>query len=89
MNLAQTTKIVKMPSVYIVNVKVNYSILQCSINRIETVAPSCSDGVKNGDEEGIDCGATCGKSCNGKYCQKGANCWSGVCNSKKICAGRH
>jgi len=52
------------------------------------VAPACNDGVKNGDEEGIDCGIACKKNCNGKKCQKGADCWSGVCDSKKICAGK-
>jgi len=88
MNLAQTTQPVKVPSVYTVIVKVKYSKLPCIIDIVVIVAPRCDDGVKNGDEEGIDCGATCGKSCNGKYCQKGADCWSGVCNSKKTCAGK-
>lgn len=26
-------------------------------------APTCTDGVQNGTEEGIDCGAVCGRSC--------------------------
>jgi hypothetical protein len=26
-------------------------------------APSCSDGIKNGDEQGVDCGGSCEKLC--------------------------
>ncbi|NME72031.1 di-heme oxidoredictase family protein [Flammeovirga aprica] len=28
------------------------------------VLPTCSDGIKNGDEEGIDCGGSCSEVCN-------------------------
>jgi hypothetical protein len=31
--------------------------------RASNPAPSCSDGVRNGTEEGLDCGAVCGVSC--------------------------
>ena len=30
-------------------------------------APTCSDGIQNQGEEGIDCGAVCGISCEEKY----------------------
>lgn len=30
-------------------------------------APTCSDGIQNQGEEGIDCGAVCGISCEQKY----------------------
>jgi len=30
-------------------------------------APTCSDGVQNQNEEGVDCGAICGISCEQKY----------------------
>jgi hypothetical protein len=30
-------------------------------------APTCSDGIQNQNEEGIDCGAVCGISCEQKY----------------------
>lgn len=33
-------------------------------------APSCSDGIQNQGEEGIDCGAVCGISCEQKYLKK-------------------
>ena len=72
-----------------VNVKVNYSTISCSKDIVVIIAPSCNDGVKNGDEESIDCGIACKKNCNGKKCLQATDCWSGVCNSKKICAGRH
>ncbi|MEK7478597.1 MAG: hypothetical protein AAB626_01575 [Patescibacteria group bacterium] len=31
------------------------------------IAPTCSDGIQNQTEEGIDCGAICGISCEQKY----------------------
>ncbi len=30
-----------------------------------TPEPSCSDGIQNGDEQGIDCGGSCPNSCGG------------------------
>jgi hypothetical protein len=30
-------------------------------------APSCSDGLKNGDEQGIDCGGSCLKLCQNNF----------------------
>lgn len=45
-------------------------------------APSCSDGVANGDERGVDCGGSCGAGCpTGAGCQAGGDCLSGVCDS--------
>jgi hypothetical protein len=52
-----------------------------------TCQPSCSDGVLNQDERGIDCGGTCLLPANGsKTCPAGApcgspaDCTSGFCN---------
>ena len=43
-------------------------------------APSCMDGVKNGDESDVDCGgATCTKCGDGKECKAGADCASAAC----------
>ena len=88
-NFAQTKQIVKVASVYIANVKVNCLIIPRSIDIVVIIAPSCNDGVKNGDEEGIDCGIPCKKNCNGKKCLQATDCWSGVCSSAKTCSGRH
>ncbi|WP_437720106.1 hypothetical protein [Sorangium sp. So ce861] len=42
--------------------------------------PTCSDGVKNGDESGVDCGTTsCPRCPPGRGCRTGADCTSGVC----------
>ncbi len=47
-------------------------------------APSCFDGIKNGDETDIDCGGTpntpayCG-ACSGSVCAMSGQCSSGVC----------
>lgn len=39
---------------------------------------SCSDGIKNGTETGVDCGGSC-KGCGGVPCGKNADCASSVC----------
>lgn len=45
-------------------------------------APSCSDGVKNGTETGVDCGGgTCSVCAPGQTCNVGPDCSSGHCTS--------
>ncbi len=47
------------------------------------LAEGCSDGVKNGDETGVDCGGTCApaKRCaDGAACRSGNDCASSACN---------
>ena len=47
-------------------------------------APSCGDGVQNGDERGVDCGGACGANCGlGAPCGSGGDCAFGVCASGK------
>ena len=42
--------------------------------------PTCSDGVKNGREAGVDCGTiSCPRCEPGQGCRTGADCKSGVC----------
>src|ERR1700722_11435598 len=50
-------------------------------------APTCSDGIKNGQETDTDCGGpTCGATCAiGSGCLSGADCSSGVC-SNSVCS---
>jgi len=46
------------------------------------VAPSCSDGKKNGLETAVDCGGgTCAGCATGKACVSNSDCDSGVCAS--------
>jgi hypothetical protein len=46
--------------------------------------PSCSDGVKNDDETGVDCGLdSCGPCPDGGGCKKPEDCMSGVCKIGK------
>ena len=48
--------------------------------------PTCTDGIKNGDETDIDCGgATCVKCTGTKKCKMGTDCKSGVC-AAGVCA---
>ena len=42
--------------------------------------PSCSDGIKNGNETDVDCGGTCPPCGTGQGCGVGADCTSGVCS---------
>jgi hypothetical protein len=46
---------------------------------------SCSDGIKNGSETGIDCGGTCGQCGPGKPCLAGTDCQFGVCKADGTC----
>jgi len=45
--------------------------------------PACDDGVKNGNETGIDCGGTCGKCDDNTACNVAADCKSDVCSGGK------
>jgi hypothetical protein len=46
-----------------------------------TPAPTCSDGIKNGNETDVDCGGgTCPACATGKQCLVAADCVSGNCS---------
>jgi hypothetical protein len=45
------------------------------------VGSACGDGLKNGDETGVDCGGSC-KKCIGEFCGVGSQCLSGFCSKK-------
>jgi len=49
------------------------------------VGPTCSDGLRNGDETDVDCGGGCGRCAIGRACRDGADCASGACNAGHIC----
>jgi len=55
---------------------------------------SCSDGVKNGTETGVDCGGSCSdaptnQACpSGDICYTATDCQSGECNSSDTCVQR-
>ena len=54
--------------------------LVCAPTTLTCVAATCSDGLKNGDETGIDCGGSCPSLCgNGMGCSSASSCESGVC----------
>jgi len=44
-------------------------------------APTCVDGVKNGDETDVDCGGSCPKCAYNKTCLGNNDCVSGLCAS--------
>lgn len=44
-------------------------------------SPTCSDGVKNGSETGVDCGGSCQPCANGQTCASGNDCASAICTS--------
>jgi hypothetical protein len=57
----------------------------CTSNICET--PNCNDGIRNGNEAGIDCGGSCvpSKLCgSGSTCNHAFDCISGVCTGN-IC----
>jgi len=51
---------------------------------VDVSAPSCEDGVQNGDETGQDCGGDCAPCALGVGCEEGADCESGFCTGN-IC----
>jgi len=52
----------------------------CNTSTKKCTAPTCSDGVKNGQESDIDCGGSCPAKCNaGKKCSVDTDCQSGAC----------
>jgi hypothetical protein len=58
------------------------------------VAPSCSDGVQNGDETGVDCGGACAALTKPQLCPVGdgcdtaTDCVTGLCTAGHICGYR-
>ena len=58
-----------------------------SLNGCYSSDPTCSDGVKNGAETGVDCGGgTCPTCGTGGGCGSGSDCTSGVCKDS-VCQG--
>jgi hypothetical protein len=53
----------------------------CDPATLTCSAPTCGDGVQNGDETDTDCGGSCGATCtDGEACDDAADCVSGVCD---------
>jgi hypothetical protein len=50
----------------------------CKGNPKKCQAASCSDGIQNEGETGIDCGGPCG-ACNGTACMNNSDCASNTC----------
>jgi hypothetical protein len=48
-------------------------------------APSCTDGLKNGNETDTDCGGSCGGCGLGKVCTAASDCQSSVCGANARC----
>ncbi|MDF1566083.1 MAG: hypothetical protein P1V51_23820, partial [Deltaproteobacteria bacterium] len=60
----------------------------CDPSSSACAAPSCTDGVRNGDETGTDCGGDlCGTCTQSQGCASGSDCASGVCDPvTSLCA---
>lgn len=52
----------------------------------ETAPPSCTDGMRSGDETDVDCGGSCARCKAGRGCGRNDDCESKVC-SGGACAG--
>lgn len=50
------------------------------------LAPSCGDGVLNGQESDLDCGGPCDSCVAGSKCQINGDCDSKVCLATNVCA---
>jgi len=51
----------------------------CSTTSEVDSGPSCTNGLKDDGEEGLDCGGTCPAKCTGEVCMSNAECGSGSC----------
>jgi hypothetical protein len=49
------------------------------------LAPTCTDGIKNGSETDVDCGGTCGACGDTKSCAVPGDCVSNLCTSN-VCS---
>jgi hypothetical protein len=51
--------------------------------------PTCTDGLQNGSETGIDCGGACPRCATGLGCSTASDCASGLCSEGTCgtCAG--
>ena len=50
----------------------------------DAAVPTCSDGIKNSDETGVDCGGHCGKCAAGNGCLVDGDCQF-ACRSDRTC----
>ena len=51
----------------------------CSTTSEVESGPSCTNGLKDDGEEGLDCGGVCPAKCTGAVCMSNAECGSGSC----------
>jgi hypothetical protein len=45
------------------------------------IVPTCTDGIKNGNETSVDCGGACPPCTNGQGCVTPGDCASGLCSA--------
>ncbi len=53
----------------------------CNGSPLRCQAPSCSDGVRNGDETDVDCGGNCQPCADGLGCIVVTDCLNGTCTN--------
>lgn len=58
----------------------------CSQKTKLCVPTSCTDGIRDGNETGVDCGGSCGKCANGILCAVASDCASGFSNGTNCVA---
>jgi len=78
---------VSVSSIVAILASVALFVPACSSTNEETPSgPSCTNGVKDENEEGTDCGLACPAKCTGAGCAADAECSSGKCNPDGKCA---
>lgn len=58
----------------------------CSAKTKLCVPTSCTDGIRDGNETGVDCGGACGKCASGVLCAVATDCASGFSNGTNCVA---
>ena len=63
-----------------------FALPACTSSIDEQSGPSCTNGLKDDGEEGLDCGGVCPTKCTGAACMSNAECGSGSCTANACAA---
>src|SRR5690349_14204499 len=58
----------------------------CSTATDDAPGPSCTNGLKDDGEDGLDCGGVCPGKCTGAVCMSNVECGSGSCTGNACAA---
>jgi hypothetical protein len=63
-----------------------FALPACSSSLDAQSGPSCTNGLKDDGEDGLDCGGVCPTKCTGEVCMSNTECGSGSCTGNACAA---